>query len=349
MKTTKEALAARILRLSQAAEEKKEKNITVESLLDGGSFEEAIELLKFESIQEIYLKGDHIIEGNIEWLKKLFSCSVATELHIHRIEGFNNVFSLLKDILKENTNLLKLDLSHNKIDEEGAKLICEILEENKCLQTLILNNNLLGNDGANELSKVLKTNTTLKIFGISNNQIGSDGTPELIEMLKFNNGLTSLDIQNNSISCDKLVEEGLAKNYFITSLSFRSCTDTRDNLIERNKDLVKKCAGQLETLKNFTLKTLNYFKHCDKDLLLKSLDNDKDFLQETAETYLTPKFYMQNFFKLAGVCKVLPKGNSGIHSLPKFVIEEIVSFISIEEHLNMLKFAGENVVEDSSL
>jgi Ran GTPase-activating protein (RanGAP) involved in mRNA processing and transport len=49
--------------------------------------------------------------------------------------------------LKENASLLFLDLSSNRIGEEGTKAIAEGLKENQTLRSLQLNGNPIGDHG----------------------------------------------------------------------------------------------------------------------------------------------------------------------------------------------------------
>lgn len=298
----------------------------------------------------------------------------------------DNWFSLVTDALKNNHSLKTLNLSGNQIDDEVVKSLSEVLKTNTILIELNLKNNLIGEDGTIELLDLLKTNTTLKILNIDTNQIGDNvikelsnqltrntslksislksngindnGALQISQMLKLNNGLNSINLEDNRLitenSYKAIVEVGLYNNYFLTSLSFKPFSSNhkiniyKDQLIDRNISLIEKFAHYLVSSKplNLSLESLNYFKHCEKGLLLKYLKNDEAFLQELVEEYLDPKFYQKNFFKLAGICKSFesnqPKkeGETNIQSLPKVLIEKILSFIPIEDY--RLDFSGDS-------
>ena len=60
-----------------------------------------------------------------------------------------------------NTTLVELNLSHNKIGDQGARKLAKFLIKNKILTHLNLASNSIGYDGSRYLSQARKLNTTL--------------------------------------------------------------------------------------------------------------------------------------------------------------------------------------------
>ncbi|WP_264711384.1 leucine-rich repeat domain-containing protein [Wolbachia endosymbiont (group A) of Andrena haemorrhoa] len=130
-------------------------------------------------------------------------------------------------------NLTSLDLSGNKIDDEGAKELAKLAN----LTSLDLSSNKIGYEGVKELAQ-LKNLTSLNLSG---NKIGSEGVKELTKLANLTSlslvncgigykdigelaqlkNLTSLNLSSDKVS-DKGVKE-LAKLANLTSLSLISC------------------------------------------------------------------------------------------------------------------------------
>ena len=64
--------------------------------------------------------------------------------------------TILAEILKRNTHLTSLNLSHNMIDDAGALVLSEMLRINTSLERLQLEDNSIGDIGARALGKVME-------------------------------------------------------------------------------------------------------------------------------------------------------------------------------------------------
>lgn len=60
-----------------------------------------------------------------------------------------------------NTSIVDLNLSYNKIADEGARRLSKYLIKNEILTHLNLSNNSIGYDGSRYLAQALKLNSTL--------------------------------------------------------------------------------------------------------------------------------------------------------------------------------------------
>ncbi len=148
----------------------------------------------------------------------------------------------------------------------------------------------------------------------------------------------------------------LQKNYFLNYIYIHEINsnytyNSYSVITERNINLAQKFATKLLNIEkekpvasnvkefilqspiNLSLKSLNYFKYCDKSLLQNKFKNID--LKNISDTYLNPLFYQKNFFNLLGVCKQLQpnlKQKLSIAILPKCIIELIISYIPLEEY-----------------
>ena len=105
--------------------------------------------------------------------------------------------------LKDNKNLIALNLDHNQISSRGIKYIETFLINNNSLNTLAVSCNYLSTNVSNLLFSYLKenSNTNLRTLDISYNDIGG-GIDSLVNYIKINKKLISLFFSGNYL-CDK--------------------------------------------------------------------------------------------------------------------------------------------------
>ena len=165
----------------------------------------------------------------------------------------------LSECLKEDDTLQELNLSHNKITSEGAKMIGEAIKENKILQKLDIRGNSISDDGAAAISDGLKCNISLQKLDMSSNKITNEGAKMIGKAIKVNTTLRKLDIDGNSISDDgaAAISDGLKCNISLQELnmSFNEITSEGAKFIA-------------EAIKvNTTLHTLNLYQFYINDAL----------------------------------------------------------------------------------
>jgi hypothetical protein len=90
----------------------------------------------------------------------------------------------IAEALKKNNTLLELNLSYNKIDDDGAIAIVEALKENSTLLNLILCNNNIGDNGARVIAEAeaLKENNSIKLIDLTYNEKISRETKNYITL-----------------------------------------------------------------------------------------------------------------------------------------------------------------------
>jgi Ran GTPase-activating protein (RanGAP) involved in mRNA processing and transport len=112
------------------------------------------------------------------------------------------------------THVSFLNLSGNKINKEGAKILCEVLKKQFTVTHLDLSGNKLGVSGCKAIAKALLNNTTLKYLNLYSNQMDVDGARCLKETLLVNDTLEYIDVGSNRLR-DKgilAMAEGISGN-----------------------------------------------------------------------------------------------------------------------------------------
>ncbi|XP_043189027.1 dynein regulatory complex subunit 5-like [Amphibalanus amphitrite] len=155
--------------------------------------------------------------------------------------------------LEGHQNLKILDLSHNKIENLGAKAISKLIKSLPALETFDIMNNKIGPEGAECLAHSISSHQTLKTFNISMNKLSDGGGvvlcralcqntvlqtvtmsmcllgPEtcraLGEMFTLNTSLQSLNLTNNQLGEEggEALLAGLLENSVLLTLDVRMC------------------------------------------------------------------------------------------------------------------------------
>lgn len=139
-------------------------------------------------------------ETTVHLAKMLRNNSSLVEIHLrkHRIGDFGADW--IADNLRLNRNLKILDLSCNEIDDEGCHSISlHLLQHSTPLEKLELSQNRVRDDGAFHLANALLTNKRLLALGLSGNLIRSEGLMSLFSALKINSTLQSILLWGNSV------------------------------------------------------------------------------------------------------------------------------------------------------
>ncbi|KAJ9451850.1 RAN GTPase-activating protein 1 [Diplonema papillatum] len=133
---------------------------------------------------------------------------------------------LLLGLIQNNT-VETLNLSHNKISDDGAKAIATLLMKKSSdgraglkVQHLDLGDNLLGVGAGRALGKALTVNTALRWLSLKLNSMTDEGGCPVILGIRQNASLTHLDLSNNELSlkCSEALAEVLPSNATLTEL-----------------------------------------------------------------------------------------------------------------------------------
>ena len=131
-----------------------------------------------------------VVAYAIEKSKKVFSVNLADN-------GFTDaVCRDLCRMLSVNHALVFIDLSHNRIGNEGAELLAPgFLKENK-IKTLYLNANAIGPRGCFTLSVAISRMTRLVSLDLSENPIGDEGMLGIEKAYTETEGTSSSSLQS---------------------------------------------------------------------------------------------------------------------------------------------------------
>ena len=157
--------------------------------------EESASLLKIDQETLTKLSKDKLGQVNFSGAKL---SELAIQVISYAVEKANNVFSVnlsdngftsavcrdLSRMVSVNYNLVFVDFSYNKIDNEGAEhLASGLLKENK-IKTLYLNSNAIGATGISKLALSIARMKKLVSLDLSQNPIGDEGVLCLLKAYK---------------------------------------------------------------------------------------------------------------------------------------------------------------------
>ena len=123
-----------------------------------------------------------------------------------------------------------MNLSQNKLKEEGFNEFVELLKVNTTITELSFGGNMISNDGLTILSGFLEHNNTLRHLDLSRNSFNDSGFDAFAEALAYNDGIDFLDIAKNKevtdegsliTLCEALTINKRLKTLDLTGLSVR--------------------------------------------------------------------------------------------------------------------------------
>ncbi|TPX69387.1 hypothetical protein SpCBS45565_g02479 [Spizellomyces sp. 'palustris'] len=125
---------------------------------------------------------------------------------------------LLSSALLQNSTLQRLDLSHNRIGDSGARGLAKVLgTSTTALEYLNVSDNKIGRHGARCIGSALMQNKTLKHLSMNMNYLTDAGGANLCSDLRGNDNLQNLELSSNGLGwttvtslCDLLKHNGKA-------------------------------------------------------------------------------------------------------------------------------------------
>lgn len=151
----------------------------------------------------------------------LKSCPSLKSLSLpgNRIDG-DLLKAILAGLVKNNT-LTHLDLSHNKIGDDGAQALGVILsKKDVALKRIDLSDNAIRIDGAKALGTALGHNTSVEWLSLRLNRLGDSGGILFFDALRSNSTITSLNLANNQLGPEaaRSIAEYLKESSALTSI-----------------------------------------------------------------------------------------------------------------------------------
>ena len=151
-------------------------------------------LKKNEALQEVRLRNNSIGTESIADIKQLI-------VYLGRNRGI----AAAKE-LDNNSDLVMLDWSGQKIGDEGVKKLARALEQHKNLQKLDLRRNQISDEGAKVLKEVLTQNHVLQNVNLDENTVSIEIQKKIEECLNSNKNWSVVVEQDSVVEIDLLVE-----------------------------------------------------------------------------------------------------------------------------------------------
>ncbi|GCC40207.1 hypothetical protein chiPu_0023969, partial [Chiloscyllium punctatum] len=199
-------------------------------------FDFSILLNKLINLEELHVTyGVKDCGMNFEWnifqftyrdcfslAKAISSCKTLKVLKLPRNRIDDEKLRVLVKYMLNHPSLIELDLSHNLIKDNGAKVLAKLLHKTK-LERVNLCNNRISAYGAKAISYKVRRFSSLKSINLRLNQIGDEGGEAL------GRALVKSSVEDINISCNELTEpvavafsELLMKNHTLRSIDL-SC------------------------------------------------------------------------------------------------------------------------------
>ena len=147
---------------------------------------------------DIAIEGASLLFRTLKHHPSLSVLNIANHDRLHRNRIGITACSDLRDFLVENRVISSLDISDNRIGNDGLAVVAPALTANCVLVIFSLSNNdLEGVAPIDHLSTYLRTNRNLVELNLSNNKLGDDALLKLSEIFVDNKcHLKRLELQN---------------------------------------------------------------------------------------------------------------------------------------------------------
>lgn len=145
--------------------------------------------------------------------------------------GFGvNSAEALAAILSTNHRYSVLDLSGNRLRDEGARFIAQLIKKNRTLVHVDVASNDIGHVGGVFIARALLENNTVVSLdigaraGVNGNHIGTPGAEALGVVLKSNEVLSRLNVSSNGLGAAGVtfIANALSQNHSLTRLNLSS-------------------------------------------------------------------------------------------------------------------------------
>ena len=166
--------------------------------------------------------------------------------------GYNGITKegaeYISKYIKNNENIMTLNIEGNYFCNEGMKIICESISQNKgrnYISFLDFQNNNITNKGCQHISNMLSNSSFINGISLKNNSLENDGVIKIISSItKVNSNLISLDLSDTKIDekAMKIISEKINNNTLLQKLilsynNFRIAGNHINNLLNKESNL----------------------------------------------------------------------------------------------------------------
>jgi hypothetical protein len=167
-----------------------------------------------------------------------------------------------------------LDLNHNMITAEGARLIANVLTENTSLRNLRFWHNYLLDYGANYIVEALHSNSTLTWLCFASNGLTDACAPNIARMLQKNQSLETFYLDNNAIADEGMI---MLMNSLHYNKTLRQLYLHNNTITDKSNHCIEKMFNDNGTLQLLSLGNNQFSK--EGRTYLRNLKRQKNNLQ----------------------------------------------------------------------
>lgn len=162
------------------------------------------------------------------YLEPRLSCRTITALDLSHNRITNDGARQIAKLLGPKNVLVDLDLADNQIHVEGSRFLGRALMHNRSLLKLKMRLNRMTDEGGRAFLEALSSNSVLEELDIGSNSIGSESCLNLAKLLaKQTSALQVCDLSGNELSEPDLanIKKALEVNTRMVSLDLRGNPD----------------------------------------------------------------------------------------------------------------------------
>ena len=160
-------------------------------------------ILYLNNLSILNIQHNNIQDKNIQFLVK---CCLELKTPLKELLVHNNFITCegcksIAELLKNNINLKKLNISSNQILSKGINTICEsIINYKNILYEFLISYTDCNDFCLNKIIEMLKKSKTICIFNFIGNKFTNKGTDQILSTLRFNNTLKKLSFGSKYIN-----------------------------------------------------------------------------------------------------------------------------------------------------
>jgi len=124
---------------------------------------------------------------------------ILSRLSVQQSGITDEMLSIFMPSFDRNKTLTYLDLSHNRINDFGAKQLSHWISHTPILTHLFLKHNFIGEEGAAEIVKALAKNTSLLRIDFSLNRFGDQQGAQILKAIQNHETIEELSMSSNNL------------------------------------------------------------------------------------------------------------------------------------------------------